>query len=122
MSFLKGKRGRFPVSPKADRTIDGIVFDSKLEASRWADLRQREKAGMICELTRQPEYRVSINGFHFCVYRADFRFRCMETGEIIIEDVKGTGRGGTGGDAAFLLRKKAAELFYGIKIDVVTVK
>ena len=119
-SFLTGKKpGRFPRSAAEQRTYDGIVFDSKLEMQRYAELRQREKAGIISELTTQPEYRVSINGFHFCVYHADFRYRDMETGEIVIEDVKGKGRDGTAGDRAFRLRKKAAEMFYGIEVRVV---
>ena len=65
-SFLTGKRPRFPVSPKADRTLDGHIFDSKLECRRYAELRQREKAGIILELTLQPEFRIPINGHHFC--------------------------------------------------------
>lgn len=95
-SFLTGKKpGRYPRSAAEQRTYDGIVFDSKIEMQRYATLRQREKAGMISELTRQPEYRVSIGGHHFCVYHADFRYRDWETGEIIIEDVKSRGHGGT---------------------------
>ena len=119
-SFLTGKKPRFPVSPKADRTLDGHVFDSKLECRRYAELRQKEKAGIIRELSLQPEFNIQINGYHFCTYSADFRYRDVDSGEIIFEDVKGRGKGGTAGDAAFRLRKKAAELFYGIKIMVVS--
>lgn len=118
-SFLTGKKpGRFPRSAAEMRSMDGIVFDSKLEMVRYAELRQREKAGMIFDLTRQPEYRVSINGHHFCRYTADFRY-LDENGDVHIEDVKSKGRGGTA-DRAFALRRKAAELFYGITITVVS--
>lgn len=119
-SFLTGKKpGRFPRSAAEQRAFNGIVFDSKLEMARYAELRQREKLGIIFDLVLQPEYRVEINGGHFCKYTADFRY-LDESGELIIEDVKGRGRGGTAGDAAFRLRKKAAELFFGIKITMVT--
>ena len=119
-SFLTGKRPRFTVSPKANRSLDGVTFDSKLEMYRYAELRQREKSGIICELTLQPEFRIPINGHHFTTYTGDFRYRMVDTGEIVVEDVKGRGKGGTAGDAAFRLRKKAAELYFGIKIMVVS--
>ena len=115
-SFLTGKKpGRFPKSPAELRTFEGIVFDSKLEMQRWADLRQREKAGMICELTYHPVYKVSINGFHFCSYEADAKYRDTETGEWTVEDSKSSG---TARDPAFRLRKKAVELFFGIQVTV----
>jgi len=38
---------KFKVSPKADRTFDGITFDSKGEAKRYLELKLAEKAGAI---------------------------------------------------------------------------
>jgi hypothetical protein len=117
-SFLTGKKpGLFPRSPAEQRTFEGVVFDSKLEMQRWATLRQREKAGLICDLTYHPVYKVSINGFHFCSYEADAKYRDPETGDWTIEDTKSSG---TARDPAFRLRKKATELFFGIIVNVVT--
>ena len=103
---------RFKVAPKSERTIDGIVFDSKLEGARYLLLRNLCKAKLITELSTQVEFPVKIGGKHYCTYTADFSYR-DESGKIIYEDVKSTG---TAKDPAYRLRKKAAELFYGVKI------
>ena len=110
----KNKKNRFNVSPVEERTLGGIVFASKKEMKRYAELRLLERAGEIQGLELQPEFRVSINGEHYCTYTADFAY--TEKGERIIEELKSTG---TAKDAAYKLRKKAAELFYGIKVKVI---
>lgn len=104
---------RFKVSRVEERTVDGIVFDSKGESKRYAQLKLAEKAGMIKDLRLQPEFPVLINGKPFCTYTPDFQYWDVTTGQMITEDVKSTG---TAKDAAYRLRKKAAELYYGIKI------
>lgn len=38
--------------------LDGITFDSLLEADRWATLRAAEKAGMISNLRRQVTFEL----------------------------------------------------------------
>ena len=110
----KKNNNRFKVSPLEERTLDGIAFASKKEMRRYAELRLLEKAKEIFDLELQPEFRVSINGEHYCTYTADFAY--TEKGERVIEELKSTG---TAKDAAYRLRKKAAELFYGIKIRVI---
>lgn len=110
----KKNNNRFKVSPVEKRTLGGVVFASKKEMKRYAELRLLERAGEIRGLELQPEFRVSINDQHFCTYTADFAY--TEKGERIIEELKSTG---TAKDAAYRLRKKAAELFYGIKVKVI---
>jgi hypothetical protein len=105
------KRGRFPVSPKADRTVEGIVFPSKREAKRYAALKLEERAGLISHLELQPEFKVTINGHLFCKFTGDFAY--FRDGDRIIEDCKSSG---TAKDAAYRLRKRAAELFYFIQV------
>jgi hypothetical protein len=72
----------------AQRTeIDGITFDSKAEAKRYADLRLLERGGQISDLKMQPEFPFRLNGGLIFTYRADFSYRqgvCL-----VIEDVKG---------------------------------
>lgn len=75
---------------------DGINFDSKLEAERYAQLKILERAGVIRDLELQPEYEL-IPSFKKCgktwrrtVYKADFRYILCEDDRIIIEDVKGS--------------------------------
>jgi len=110
---MKKNKNRFNVSPIEDRTLDGIAFASKKEMKRYAELKLWVKARQIMDLELQPEFRVSINNQHYCTYTADFAY--TENGERIIEELKSTG---TAKDAAYRLRKKAAELFHGIKIKV----
>ena len=75
---------------------DGIKFDSKLEAERYAQLKMMERAGVIRDLELQPEYELipsfRKNGktWRRTVYKADFRYILAEGDRIIIEDVKGS--------------------------------
>lgn len=75
--------------------IDGITFDSKLEANRYAQLKILERAGKIQALQLQPEYELipsfKKNGktYRSCSYRADFAYYDIEKGKVIVEDTKG---------------------------------
>lgn len=87
---------KYRTAPKAARTMDGIVFDSKAEMVRYCSLRIMERAGLIADLELQPQF-VLLEGFRHpehgrmsaIRYRADFRYREAKTGKIIVEDVKG---------------------------------
>ena len=103
---------RFAVAPKAARTLDGVVFDSKKEASRYAELKLLQRAGQISELQLQPSWVVEINGQRLCRYSCDFSYLDKERG-FVLEEVKSSG---SVKDAAYKLRRRAAELAYGIKI------
>lgn len=74
-------------------TLDGIVFDSAMEATRYAELKLLERAGEITSLKLQPVFvllenykreGVTIRGIK---YYADFSY--MEKGKCVVEDVKG---------------------------------
>jgi hypothetical protein len=75
---------------------DGIKFDSKLEAERYAQLKILERAGVIRELELQPSFDLlpsfKKNGktWRRTVYKADFRYISCEDDSYIIEDVKGS--------------------------------
>lgn len=75
---------------------DGIKFDSKLEAERYAQLKILERAGVIRGLELQPSFELipsfRKNGktWRKTVYKADFRYILAEGDRIIIEDVKGS--------------------------------
>lgn len=75
---------------------DGIKFDSKLEAERYAQLKMMERAGVIRDLELQPEYELipsfMKNGktWRRTLYKADFRYILSEDDSYIIEDVKGS--------------------------------
>jgi len=110
----KKNKNRFSVSPVVERTLDLIVFASKKEMKRYAELKLWVRAKEIQDLELQPEFKVEINNQHYCTYTADFAY--TQNGERIIEELKSTG---TAKDAAYRLRKKAAELFHGIKVKVI---
>ena len=77
-------------------SVDGIKFDSKLEAERYRQLKILERAGVIRDLELQPEYELipsfRKNGktWRKTVYKADFRYILCDGDRIIIEDVKGS--------------------------------
>lgn len=106
MSIRKNKYG---VSPKNERTVDGIVFASKKEAKRWGELRLLETAGHIAFLERQPRFDIAVRCVHICFYKADFRYTNPD-GSVTIEDVKGFPT------PLYRLKKKLVEALYGIKI------
>lgn len=73
--------------------VDGITFDSKKEARRYADLKILEKAGEISHLQLQPKFRL-LDGFKHnretirpINYFADFSYIDNEGNEVV-EDVK----------------------------------
>jgi hypothetical protein len=108
-------RSRYGVVSKERRTIDGQTFDSGREAKRYAELCLLERAGEITDLEIQPVFPVAIAGKPFCRYTADFSYRDRD-GRFVVEDVKSSG---TAKDAAYRLRKKAAELAYSITVTEV---
>lgn len=71
--------------------IDGINFDSKLEAQRYGELLLLEKAGQISELKVHPRYMVAEGQSDMRLrpiyYVGDFEYR--EGDRIICEDIKG---------------------------------
>ena len=105
---------------------DGIKFDSKIEAERYAQLKILERAGVIRDLELQPEYELipsfRKNGktWRRTVYKADFRYILAEDDSYIIEDVKGSTSVITG---VFRLKQKLFEYKYpDYTISIVTSK
>ena len=116
------------------KTTDGVVFDSAKEARRWEQLLLLQKAGKIVELQRQVAYelipaqyetypRFSKKGDRLkdgqrlverqCVYYADFVYTDAESGETIVEDVKGVRT------KEFVIKRKLMYAVHGIKVKEV---
>lgn len=76
-------------------TVDGITFDSRKEADRYLVLKGMEDDGAIEGLRRQVRYELipafDVDGRHYrpVCYVADFVYVDKETGEEVVEDVKG---------------------------------
>lgn len=67
--------------------VDGIVFDSKLEAKKYQEFKLLEKAGEIQDLQLQVRYDLCVNNQKVCTYVADFVF--VEKGVTVVYDAKG---------------------------------
>lgn len=106
----KGRRKRNKYSARKVE-VDGVTFDSRLEARRWATLKLLERAGDISDLQRQINFPIMINGQLICTYRADFAYK-DEKGELVVEDAKGVET------EVFKIKKKAVKAMYGIDILV----
>lgn len=101
--------------------VDGMVFDSIKEANRWLELKLLEKAGEISDLKRQVKYTLiptqKIGGKvveRECYYLADFEY--MQSGEKIVEDVKGYRDSRTAAYAKYVIKRKLMLERYGIRI------
>lgn len=101
--------------------VDGITFDSKLEAKRYTELMLMQKAKKIRDLKLQVRYtlipsqklnnRVVERAIN---YVADFVYTDSETGETVIEDTKGIKT------KDYIMKRKMMLYFYGIRIREVT--
>ena len=75
--------------------VNGIEFDSRLEANRYCQLKILERAKEIKDLRRQvefvlqPSYRKNNKTIRAIKYVADFVYYDLREGKTIIEDTKG---------------------------------
>jgi hypothetical protein len=69
--------------------VDGIVFASKKEATRYGELRLLQRAGKIEGLTCQPKYELIVNGKKVGRYTADFSYFDRDIRKMVAEEVKG---------------------------------
>lgn len=110
--------------------VDGIIFDSRKEASRYRELKLLLEAGSISNLRcqekfvlipvqREPDI-IGVRGGvkkgkvieKECSYLADFVYE--EDGQTVVEDVKGYKNGSAYN--LFVIKRKLMLYFYGIKI------
>lgn len=112
--------------------FDGLTFDSQKEAMRYRELLALQEAGIIKNLKRQVKYllipaqrepetvgaRGGIKKGRLiekeCSYIADFVYTLVETGQIVVEDVKGYKKGGA--YTNFTIKRKLMLFVYGIQI------
>jgi hypothetical protein len=86
---------KYRVSNKADRTLDGIVFASKLEMNRYSFLMLMQKSKKIKNLELQPPF-ILCDSFYVrgkkhrgLKFTADFAYDRVSDNQHIIEDCKG---------------------------------
>lgn len=102
--------------------VNGILFDSKKEASRYIYLNQQEKAGLISDLELQKKFVLipkQTDGKKTvereCAYYADFVY--IKDGETVVEDVKGYRNGQA--YALFTIKRKLMLYVHGIRVKEV---
>lgn len=99
---------------RARKTIvDGITFDSALEARYYGNLKLMERAGQVYGVELQKPYPITINGVVCGTYRADFTFWDQHEKRQRCVDTKGMDT------PVSKLKRKLVEAQYGIKIEVV---
>lgn len=111
---------------------DGILFDSQKEVLRYKELSLLRSEGIISNLQRQVKYILiptqrepAVLGprggvkpgkliENECSYLADFVYTVNETGETVVEDVKGYKKGEA--YKVFTIKRKLMLFVYGIQI------
>ena len=118
---------------------DGISFDSKREAKRYAELKLLERAGKITDLRRQVKFELIPAQYEAverwsdktgkrlkdgkrllekeCSYIADFAY--YMDGKHVVEDVKGYRDPQSAGYAKFVIKRKLMLYVHGIRIQEV---
>lgn len=94
---------------------DGVKFDSRKEARRWAELEARAAAGEIRDLRRQvkfelipPQRRDDGVAERACAYIADFVY--IQDGKSVVADAKGIKT------KDYIIKRKLLLFIHGISI------
>ncbi len=103
----------WPASHKFKNTpteVDGILFHSKKEATRYRMLCLLQKAGDIKDLAWQVHYPLNVNNQKICTYIADFVYFDVKLDKVVTEDTKGYRT------PEYKLKRKLMLAVYGIEI------
>lgn len=123
--FARSKKNKYNAKSVE---YDGIKFDSQKEALRYKELTFLISQGIITELQRQVKYllipaqrepatigkRGGIKQGKLlekeCSYIADFVYKVVDSGEIVVEDTKGMRT------KDYIIKRKLMLFVYGIRI------
>ena len=94
-------------------TVEGEVFDSKLEARRWLQLRDMQRRGLITGLLRQVEYPLMVCGVNCGSYFADFVY-VDSHGREVVEDTKA--KSGVTMTQVYRLKKRLVFAIHGVTV------
>lgn len=98
--------------------IDGVSFQSKKECGRYLELKMMHAANIIKDLKLQKEFVLikKSKGERKCIYKADFVYTLVDTGETVVEDVKSAA---TRKLATYIIKRKLMLSVHGIAIKEV---
>lgn len=123
--FARSKKNKYNAKSVE---YDGLKFDSQKEALRYKELNYLLSEGIITDLQRQVKYllipaqrepaTVGKRGGvkqgklieHECSYIADYVYKVVESGEIVVEDTKGMRT------KDYIIKRKLMLFVYGIRI------
>lgn len=90
--------------------LDGMMFDSRRESNRYAELKLLQRAGKIKNLRRQVPFELipSQDGERAVKYIADFVYE--ENGKEVVEDAKGFR------PKEYIIKRKLMLWVHGIKV------
>lgn len=92
--------------------VDGIRFDSLLEANRYGELKILERAGEVSDIKVHPVFPVEVNGIQVCKVILDFSYT-DKNGCQVHEDTKGQDT------ALSRLKRRMVEAAYSIDVVIV---
>lgn len=69
--------------------IDGIQFDSRMEGSRYVELKTLQRGGLISDLKCHVQFDFIVNGYKVGAYKIDFTYFDKKENQLIGEEVKG---------------------------------
>lgn len=94
--------------------VDGLIFDSKKEAKRYAFLKEKQQSGEIRCLDVHVKFELipKLDEERACNYYADFTY-LDKNNEFIVEDVKGSKRTITD---VYKIKRKLMLYIHGIKV------
>jgi hypothetical protein len=86
----KRRNSKFNANPTRCRS-QNLTHHSAMEAARCDELHALQGGGLIRDLEAhpQPSFDLRVNDVHICHYLADFAYTDAETGQRVVEDVKG---------------------------------
>ncbi len=112
--------GKYHVADPSRRTMDGILFASKMEMDRYSQLKLLEKAGEIRDLQLQPRFELQPaferNGKHYqaITYVGDFAYHDCQTKKRVVEDVKGFST------PVFLIKQRLFHFKHNMELRIIT--
>jgi hypothetical protein len=96
--------------------VDGIKFDSKLEARRYGELKDQRELGYISNLVLQESFIVIPKqvGERATAYKADFSYTDLD-GNKVVEDTKSKATA----TPEYIIKRKLMLFVFGIRIKEV---